>query len=831
MARTYTVKYGDCLWNIAKSELGDPLKWTYIADINGISRSYPLIHPGDVLKLDEDDGQGGTKPVPEPPDASTTSTPVIQYFGLQAGTDKTIFATWTWSRENTENYQVKWYYDTGQDIWFVGSDSSTEEKQAVYTGPSNALRVKCKVKAISKKHTVNDKETAYWTCGWSSEKIYDYSNNPPAQPSAPSVVIDKFKLTARLDNISDKNTQKVQFEVVKDDKAVFSTGTASVNTQSAAYSCTVQAGGSYKVRCRGGKNNTFGDWSEYSGAVETIPTTPSGWLECRANSETSVYLQWSLEKTAKTYELEYASEKDDFDITSDTTAISGIEQPYYEVTGLESGDEYFFRVRAVNEQGESGWSVIISAVVGKKPSAPTTWSSTTTAVVGEILTLYWVHNSEDGSKQSYAEVEITANGKKETQTIRTPDQPEDEEEKTYSYAVNTAAYKEGSKIEWRVRTAGITKQYGDWSVMRTIDVYAPPTLTLKVTDSSGTPIETLKSFPFKVEALAGPNTQEPIGYHLTISANESYETVDSVGNFKMVNRGEEVYSKHFDINRALEVQLTASDLDLENNIEYTLTVVVSMNSGLTCTQSKTFRVAWTDIKYVPNAELAYDRAAYAMYIRPFCEDMHNEMVEDVLMSVYRREYDGSFTELASGIDNNKVTFVTDPHPALDYARYRIIAITKDTGAVSYYDLPGYPVQEKAVIIQWNEFWSNFDTTSEDAVASPPWSGSLIRLPYNIDISDNNEIDAELVEYIGRKHPVSYYGTQLGTKASWSMEIPKSDKETLYALRRLAIWTGDVYVREPSGSGYWAHVSVSFSQTHCELTIPITLDITRVEGGA
>jgi hypothetical protein len=42
--------------------------------------------------------------------------------------------------------------------------------------------------------------------------------------------------------------------------------------------------------------------------------------------------------------------------------------------------------------------------------------------------------------------------------------------------------------------------------------------------------------------------------------------------------------------------------------------------------------------------------------------------------------------------------------------------------------------------------------------------------------------------------------------------------------------GDVYVREPSGSGYWASISVSFSQNHGEQTIPISFDVTRVEGG-
>jgi hypothetical protein len=113
---------------------------------------------------------------------------------------------------------------------------------------------------------------------------------------------------------------------------------------------------------------------------------------------------------------------------------------------------------------------------------------------------------------------------------------------------------------------------------------------------------------------------------------------------------------------------------------------------------------------------------------------------------------------------------------------------------------------------------------------PTWSGSMLKLPYNIDVADSSKVDVTLVEYIGRPHPVSYYGTQLGEASSWSMEIPKSDKETLYALRRLSKWKGDVYVREPSGSGYWANVSVGFSQKHCEVTIPVSISITRVEGG-
>ena len=206
------------------------------------------------------------------------------------------------------------------------------------------------------------------------------------------------------------------------------------------------------------------------------------------------------------------------------------------------------------------------------------------------------------------------------------------------------------------------------------------------------------------------------------------------------------------------------------------------------------------------------------------------LIEDITLSVYRREFDGSFVEIMTGIENTSGRTVTDPHPSLDYARYRIVATDKNTGAVSYCDLPGEPVGAKEVVIQWNEDWSYFDVNEEDELQQPPWAGSMLKLPYNIDVSDKYSSDVSLINYIGRKRPVSYYGTQLGETSSWKVDIPKDDKETLYALRRLAIWMGDVYVREPSGSGYWANIKVSFSQTHCEVKIPVTIDITRVEGG-
>ena len=129
----------------------------------------------------------------------------------------------------------------------------------------------------------------------------------------------------------------------------------------------------------------------------------------------------------------------------------------------------------------------------------------------------------------------------------------------------------------------------------------------------------------------------------------------------------------------------------------------------------------------------------------YCIVEERTPVVDVLLSVYRREFDGSFTELATGLDSAKSITITDPHPALDYARYRVVATSKTTGAISYYDAPGYPINGKAAIIQWDEEWRNLENTDAAAQEEPTWTGSLLKLLYNIDVSDRNSTTIYLIK--------------------------------------------------------------------------------------
>lgn len=818
---TYTVKKGDTLSQIA---LDHGTTVSALTKLNNISNPNYIV-VGQVLIIS---GQAETK---------RTSNPgqiVLNAFGLQSKTERTLYANWDWGRHGqTEHYEVKWTYftgdmtDDGKRKLGIVEKSTVELTQSLYTAPDNAEYVTFKAKPISKKieDAEDGEENTYFTAQWSTDEYYYFKNAPPKKMSAPSVEIKDYKLTAELSNL-DINAPSVQFQIVKDNESVFKTGTAAIQTSNVSYSCTVAAGHEYKVRCRGVRDGLYGEWSEYSDNYPTVPAASSGITSLKALSKTSLYVEWEKVANADGYDVEYTSKKTYFDSNQSEVKSVSVESVvnHTEITGIEAGNEWFFRVRATNSQGASTWTDIKSIILGEAPEIPTTWSSTTTVMVGEPLTLYWVHNSEDGSSQTYAQLELDIGGTVTTHTIQNSTD-EDEKDKTSHYSVNTSGYTEGTSIKWRVKTRGITDTYSDWSIQRTVDIYAPPTAVLGVTDLNGAYVERLESFPFYISVVAGPNTQTPTAYHISIVANSGYETVDNRGKRKIVKAGEELYSRYFDTSSFSRMQMGPSDVNLDNNIEYTVKCTVSMNSGLTATDERVFTVAWSDDYYAPDADIFYDSDTYVTHIRPYSTGG-----DDVTLSLYRREYDGTFTEIATGLDNARKTYVTDPHPALDYARYRVVAMDNATGAISYNDVPGYPIGEKAVIIQWDEDWQTFDVDADISLLEPTWAGSLLRLPYNIDVSDKHSSDVSLIEYIGRKHPVSYYGTQLGESSTWNVEIDRNDKETLYALRRLAIWMGDVYVREPSGSGYWANISVSFSQKHCEVTIPVTLELTRVAGG-
>lgn len=911
---THKVVRGDTLSALAKkygTTVNAIAKLNNIKNVNRIYVGQVLTIKGSSSPSNKNNGSGssgggGTGNSGTTGQNTTSSNQVtMKAFGLQSDTNNVLFAIWHWQKENTDKFEVQWEYSTKDGNWFTGSHTTVDYSTAVqhgylfdvtYTIPSNAVTVRFRVKPISATYTKDEKTISYWTAVWTGYQTYDARSinaEKPPTPNAPTVEVKDYTLTCKVDNLMNiewaNGQEYVEFDIIKNDVERVYLGLSKIIFFAASYSCTIDPGYNYKVRARVKIGNTYGEWSNYSSSISSKPSKPIGGCQCYATSSTSVLVKWNSVQSATSYELQYATNKDYFDGSNGTTSVTVEMNHQYQVTGLKSGERYFFRVRAVNEKGKSDWTGLSSVIIGTKPIAPTTWSSTTTAITGEDLILYWIHNSEDASAERMAEVEVYYDSQKTTHTVTNDEIDDDNPQKTSQYVISTSGMTEGKTIKWRVRTAGITNEFGDWSVQRTVDVYARPSLSLFMFDSNGNTTTNLTAFPFRVTGEAGPATQTPVSYHLSIIAGDNYETVDEMGNFKMVMAGDYIFSKFYDISENLDVTLYPQDVDLQPGVPYELVCIVGMNSGLTAESVISFGVDWVDNFFVPNAQITFDPEKIVTHINPFCEyypyifyrvNYENEVwirtdteieeiegisvdnaltetyedivyagylndvlthfcvvlseeprpVPDITLSVYRREFDGTFTEVGTNLSNESNTFVTDPHPPLDYARYRIVATSDKTGAICYNDLPAYPTQVKSIVMQWNEAWTDYNLPEDEAIAKPAWHGSMLKLPYNIDVSETNDLDVSLINYIGREQPVSYYGTHIGTSATWHCDVPKRDKETIYALRRLAIWRGDVYVREPSGVGYWANVSVSFNQNHCELVVPVTIDITRVTGG-
>lgn len=791
-----------------------------------------------------------------------------------------IGVRWQYDRSNTDHFSYAWYaYYQGQ--WWREENGDTEpgaRKELQYTAPAEATKVRLRIKPISKTHTVNNKEVHYWTNGEWVQKDYEFKNNPPEPITQTiNVEMDKTRLTASISGVNPNvlspsnpnglNATQIEFEVCKNNKEKYLTTVADIPSYGEYVECAwdVDPGQKYKIRARAKRGKIYGQRTDYTENVSSVPSIPENFRISAQNEYDSggnvnyfVYAEWDKVESADSgYTVEYSTDPN-FD-TYESVSIDNNDTFHAKIaiSNENLGHRWYFRAKAVNDQGTSNPTDSQSIVMALKPAIPTTWSNTINAIVDEQIKLYWNHNSLDNSYEELAWLHFAVYDARypsaepvtfdvEVDNVYTD--PEDKN-KTQYYIIDRNnprtefedILQYGGKIKWSVQTKGIGSELSDRSIEREIKVYLRPTVTIDLLNNYDMSIQTVSSFPFYIHAVASPLSQIPISYNIDILSRSYYETTDEVGKSKIVNPGDVIYSKYYDPvgnnKHDFVLEMSPYNIDLEPNSDYTVRVMVAMDSGLSAISEYDFSVLWDELFYDASANVYLNPDTLEATIQPYCYQYSDdgeggvipELVDSCLISVYRKNNDGSFTEIIKDVENSNNIYVLDPHPTLDYMRYRIIAKTIETGSMTYNDIDPVLVNNPNVVIQWGEDWEPYIVPDED-YTPPKFSGSMLKIPYNINVSDSNNKDVSLVEYIGREHPVSYYGTQLGTTSEWSVEIPAYDKETLYGIRRLMNWKGDVYVREPNGSGYWANISASYSITHNEVTIPVNFSITRVEGG-
>lgn len=775
-------------------------------------------------------------------------------------------------RTQTENYYVQWFYNIGTG-WFdgptttVGKNPGGGKQHTTYSpdagDPEHPVTgVIAWVTPIALKYKGNnDQETPYYIGETATGKADRATTKPEKiENLSGEIVGNKIKAKAIIENAAAKGITYVRFQYTKDTKQIAVMDIHVVNNVATA-SYSVDPGGNYQVRAKAvvydGTTPIYSAaWSDpipgEGDFFHSAPVAPSGFTLCAPVGKTSIRVMWPGNTGNYNYEIQYTEDSKYFDVsdvvTSDIIESGPTERLY---TGMTEGKEYFFRVRAIDKEASdqhSAWSPVSSTKLGEKPGVPTTWSSTSTLSIGqdEPLILYWVHNTVDGSKMTHGYVTCTLNdGQEYKATVDGPTETE-EPEKTYFIKVYQTGqvpagvtqpymeipYSDGDTISWFVRTEGIIPDaLSDPSITREVRTYAKPNILLSIVGIESEDAK-ITSYPFRIKMESDVDGQMPITYNLSIVSNSMYETYDHTGKPTTITPGTVIFNKNYDYNTdELTIEMTPDMIDLVSGGEFVIFATVAFDSGLTAESQLAFTTEFVAEEYYVDAEISTNNDDAIAYIRPYAAYYEEtDEVPKAYLAVFRRNADGTLVEIDSGLDNEERPTTIDPHPTLDYARYRVIATDKATGIMTVYDTVPIKVGEKAIIIQWDEQWEAFNPERTDEMMVQPYSGSMVRLPYNVDVTENVSLESTFVDYIGREHPVSYYGTHVGETSSWSTVIPKYDTDTLYQLRRLSKWMGNVYVREPSGLGYWASIKLNFSQTHLAVTIPVKIEITRVEGG-
>ena len=402
---------------------------------------------------------------------------------------------------------------------------------------------------------------------------------------------------------------------------------------------------------------------------------------------------------------------------------------------------------------------------------------------------------------------------------------------------DTSNLPDGTDVAWKVRTKGAHADWSPWSVQRRFTVYEQPELECELRQGeggSGVDAESpLTAYPLAITLDASGGGNVPIAYHVAISTAEDTQYTDDYGMDRWLAAGSTVWEGDFITgDDPLTVLVDAGSALLTDGGSYTVTATVAMESGLAAATQESFAVAFETDLPEPGAVVVFDPDTLTADISPYCMalDGSGEPTTDYRtgteLSVYRITADGDLVPLRIGIANTGAVTVTDPHATFGECWYHIVAIDTATGICSAADAMDESPHGRCVI-QFDEQWQQ--AGPEDyGDEGPIYGGILIDGFYNLEFTENGNVQAEDIAYIGREDPVSYYGTQTGYTASYRMAFPRDDAETLSKVRALIRLRDDAYIREPSGTGFWAHVKPTLGRSHDSGLYELSVEAVRVD---
>lgn len=339
------------------------------------------------------------------------------------------------------------------------------------------------------------------------------------------------------------------------------------NTATQAIYNQATADHSYRFRARAFYLNAYSPYTSETVAIATSPAAPTA-ISTAAVEGTTVTVNVTNDSAVAT-KLQYEISTDGgetWGATQDSQSLSS-----FDVSISGTGR---VRVRNWNATGVSSWleSDDVTTICPPAPPTLTAPAGTVLNLSDGSVTFSWLHNSIDGSAQTAANLQYSADGGQTWTSI--PMNPKTDN----SYTISPIPWAVGTTVKWQMQTKGADASFSDPSDPKEFNVYTAPTVNIT------SPADTITSMP--VELVA--------------NYSDMTDFTCKFASVKLMQEGREVYpndpnkgtsaSGDVTINGStITASLTTDEFLPTNGESYTVVLSVRSSSTLQASANTTFR--------------------------------------------------------------------------------------------------------------------------------------------------------------------------------------------------------------------------------------------------
>ncbi len=544
---------------------------------------------------------------------------------------------------------------------------------------------------------------------------------------------------------------------------------ASLSGGATSYADTgAQANHAYAYRVRPYNAAGYGAYAT-SGTTYNTPAAPTSVAASRSGSTT---VSLAIENPALTATALDIQRSTDGTVWTDVSTVTG--SAVVSATDTPGGGTFYYRARNTRESLVSAWSPASNAVVTiVAPAAPTLLSpasGVTIAKTQSSIVFSWRHNPIDGSSQTAAQLQHSADDGTTWTTVTLTTAQE--------YALANG-FDVNATVTWRVRTKGAHADYGPYSAAQAFKVCQVPSVAVTAPAADGTVINDVPIvIAWSYDDQSGTQRQA------TVTIKDA--------------TGSPLWSKTI-AGAGTSASVPSSELLPANNATFSVEVTVTSTSSLTTMATRTFTTDYEEPASPGlNVEINQGHGSVALVVYEGAASEGQPATAS--LGIFRRGKDGLLISLADKVASG--TGVTDVYPPLDADGMAYVAVAyTGNGLTATTERPTVVPSGGAIFFNFGANLGYSDVAKADM---------------DVEWETKTEVDSEVIETEGDEDPLVFYGVAKNIESSisgnvwwreatvpvgWGDEACVAD-----AFERLATDVGIKVVRYPHGPVVPSHVT-------------------------